>query len=194
MRKRTVLALGVATASAALLLSAGGTYAYFSASAVSQPGQITAGDLTVEVDEHGPGGASGLVGLGGAAPGGRWPASSTESYTLVISNTGSLPALIDSIDVVVTGGTRPNLSEALEARYSLTAEGRGPNWSRGSGWIGLDSGPVLDHLPGRPALVRPGGSSELHFQLRWPDSDPEYDNRFQGAETEFVFDVSLGQA
>lgn len=194
MRKRTALALGVAAAGAALLLSVGGTYAYFSTSAVSQPGQITAGNLRVEVDEHGPNGASGLVGLSGAAPGGRWPASSAESYALVITNTGSLSALIDSIDVVVTDGSRPNLSEALEIRYSLVPGNREPDWSRGSGWVGLDPGPVLDHLPGRPAPLGPGSSSELHFQLRWPNGTPEYDNRFQGAETEFMFDVSLGQA
>ncbi|MGV2385600.1 MAG UNVERIFIED_CONTAM: CalY family protein, partial [Thermobifida fusca] len=37
MRKKTALVLGVATACAALLLTLGGTYAYFSASAVSKP-------------------------------------------------------------------------------------------------------------------------------------------------------------
>ncbi|KUP98122.1 TasA family protein [Thermobifida cellulosilytica] len=194
MRKRTALALGVATAGAALLLTVGGTYAYFSASAVSEPGQITAGDLTVEVDERSPNGSSGLVGLDGAAPGGRWPESSTESYTLVITNTGSLPALIDSIDVVVTSEGRPDLSEALEIRYSLVSGDHGPNWSQGSGWVGLDPGPVLDRLPRRPAPIRPGRSSALHFQLRWPDGAPEYDNLFQGAGTEFMFDITLGQA
>ena len=106
MRKKTALVLGVATACAALLLTLGGTYAYFSASAVSKPGQITAGNLSVEVDERDPSGASGFVGLRGAAPGGQWPASDSESYTLVITNTGSLSALIDSIDVVITSGRR----------------------------------------------------------------------------------------
>lgn len=194
MRKRTALVLGTAAAGAALLLSVGGTYAYFTASAASPSGQVTAGDLTVEVDERAPDGASGLVGLSGAAPGGRWPASAEESYALVITNTGSLSAEIDTIDLEVTGGGEPNLSEALRIRYDLTDADRAPDWSRGSDWVALASGPVLDTLPRRPGPIRPGASSELHFQLRWPDGDPAHDNRFQGAGTEFVFNVSLAQA
>ncbi|TDQ52209.1 SipW-dependent-type signal peptide-containing protein [Actinorugispora endophytica] len=195
MRKRTALVLGAAATAAALLLSAGGTYAYFAASAVSLPGEITAGDLTVEVDHRAPDSGSGPVGLSEAAPGRRWPASAEESYGLVITNTGSIPAGIDSIDLVVADGRAvPDLSEALEIRYSLTPAGHDPDWSRGSGWTGLASGPVLDLLPRRPTVLRPGRSGELHFQLRWPDGAPEYDNRFQGAGTEFVFNVGLGQA
>jgi len=194
MRKKTALVLGVATACAALLLTLGGTYAYFSASAVSKPGQITAGNLSVEVDERDPSGASGFVGLLGAAPGGQWPASDSESYTLVITNTGSLSALIDSIDVVITSGRQPDLSEALEIRYSFAGGRHGPDWSQGSGWVDLVPGPILDLLPRRPAPIQPGESCALHFQLRWPNRASEYDNLFQGAETEFMFDVSLGQA
>lgn len=118
----------------------------------------------------------------------------SEAYTLVITNTGSLSALIDSIDVVITSGSQPNLSDALEIRYSLVGGHRGPDWSQGSNWVELTSGSVLDHLPHRPAPLRPGESRALYFQLRWPNRASEYDNLFQGAETEFMFDVSLGQA
>lgn len=194
MRKRTVLVVGALVTMAALLLSIGGTYAYFAASAVSHPGQITAGDLTVELSDRSPSGGSGPIGFSGAAPGGRWPASDSESYGLVITNTGSVPAVIDAIELSVTGGGQPNLSEALQVRYTLTAAGRGPDWPRGGGWGPLTTGSVLPTLPQSPTLVHPGRSAELHFQLRWPDGAPEYDNRFQGASTEFAFDVRLGQA
>ncbi|GLU47138.1 hypothetical protein Nans01_14890 [Nocardiopsis ansamitocini] len=179
-----------------MLLSIGGTYAYFTATDTTPSNEITAGDLTVEINERSPDGTSGPLKLGLVAPGGQWPASPRDSYSLVISNSGSILAEFEALDLTVTSegtGNTPDLSEALEVRYGMVAGAREPDWGRGSGWIRLESGSVLETLRRAPATVPAGTSSELRFQLRWPNGTPEHDNRFQGADTEFVFSVRLGQ-
>ncbi|GAA3736750.1 hypothetical protein HDA32_005528 [Spinactinospora alkalitolerans] len=200
LKKRAALALGAAATVGALMLCVGGTYAYFTANARGQAGEIRAGDLSVDAAGLGPEDGSGPVAITAAAPGRRWPASDGDSYTLVVNNTGSVDARIEKLLISITGGGadgRPNLSEALEIRYTTEAKRSGaPDWDGGSGWAALPrtSASVLDSLRRRPGTVGAGETQELHFQVRWPDGDPDHDNRFQGAGTEFAFTVRLGQA